>query len=262
MKKENLLRLKKGLIISSLILGTSIPNTKSYASENLEFPKTYNKIEDIDSAINYYSGVFNLNETIIKDKLYEMTDNFNDYNWIYGNMINNKHYDNMEFAILDTIWNIYKNPEEYNLNEEKISSNRIYETHMTIEEMIYKYSNIYGINKEVALSIVYCECGSDVASSNYLDNNNPAGIGPYFHFLNKEVGVIYFCDMLKYDYNCKEDSNENFLGSIASTYCEIPDHWLSLTLPYYYSLKEDYLSYVSGEEKENIDIFSYEKKLK
>ena len=160
-------------------------------------------------------------------------------------------------AILDTIRNIYYNPEEYDLDE-SIRTNDIYETDMEIEEMIYKYASLYGINKEVALSIVYCECGTNVDSYNYLNNNNPAGIGPNMHFLSKEVGVIYFCNMLKNGYGCKKDSGEGFLNSIASTYCEIPDHWLSLTLPNYYKLQEDFLYFVPEAERKNYDIESYD----
>lgn len=261
MKKTNLLKFKKNLLIASLILGTSLGvNTNSidcYAKEEIVSDEDSNKPKSIDESIEYYSKVFCLDSDKVHDKLYDMTNNFNDYGWRYAYALNGNTYNNSEMAILDTIRDIYNNPEDFDLDE-SIRVESDYEPDMEIEEMICKYSNLYDINKEVALSIVYCECGTDVASDNYLYNNNPAGIGPNMHFLNKEVGVIYFCNMLKNSYGCKKDSGEGFLNSIASTYCEIPGHWLDLTLPNYYKLQEDYLSFVPEEEKKNYDISSYE----
>ena len=264
MKKETLLNLKKNLLITSLIFGTSIAGINSnkidsYAKNNTSINKEDNRIYSIDDAISYYSKVFCLDEKIIKDKLYDMTNNFHSAGWKHGYCINNTFYDSIEYAILSTIRDIYNNPEEFDLDD-SIRTNEVYEPDMEIEEMIYKYSNIYGINKEVALSIVYCECGTDVNSSNYRNNNNPAGIGPSMKFLNKEVGVIYFCNMLKNNYHCKEDSGEEFLNAIASTYCEIPGHWLNLTLPNYHKLQEDYLYYIDDDEKDNYDVTSYDDK--
>ena len=252
MKKETLLKIKKNILLTSLLLSTplisnSVNKIDTYAMEN-ENTQDNNQMDKIDDIISYYCKVFSLDDTIIKNKLSEITNDFNSAGWKHGYCINNIFYSNKEFAILSTIRDIYNNPESYDLDS-SIRTNEIYEPDMEIEEMVCKYSNLYGINKEVALSIVYCECGTDVNSYNYRVNNNPAGIGPNMHFLNKEVGVIYYCNMLKNNYNCKEDSGEGFLNSIASTYCEIPDHWLNLTLPHYYNLQDDYLYYA----KDNYD---------
>ena len=85
-----------------------------------------------------------------------------------------------------------------------------------------------------------------------------AGLGPYMHFLNKEVGIIYFVNLLKNGYGCSIDSDESFLTRIASTYCEVPDHWLSLSLPFYNNLKDDYL-YYKEDLKQEIDLSLYTK---
>ena len=265
MDKKKLYRLKKNILISSLVFNTlvaSVGTNKNvcYASDNntqINTESEDNRPKTIDDTIKYYCNVFELDYDLVHDKLYDMTNNFEDYGWKYAYSINGKVYNNMEFAILSTIRDIYYNPENFGFDE-SIRTNNEYETDMEIEEMIYKYSSLYEINKEVALSIVYCECGPSVNSSNYLNNNNPAGIGPYMKFLNKEVGVIYFCNMLKYNYHCKKDSGESFLNSIASTYCEIPGHWLDLTLPYYRGLNKDYLGYVNPEDKDLYNVDDYE----
>lgn len=261
MNKQNLLKIKKSLLMTSLLLCSSLTpfNMHKVNAQTVNKEVSDNRLYDKDEMISYYCKVFSLKEDIVKVKLYELTDDFHSPGWQNSYCINNSFYDTMEYALLSTIRDIYNNPEDYDLDD-SIRTDEIYEPDMEIEEMIYKYSNIYGINKEVALSIVYCECGTDVNSYNYLNNNNPAGIGPNMHFLNKEVGVIYFCNMLKNNYNCNEDSNESFLNSIASTYCEIPAHWLDLTLPSYYNLKDDYLFYVNENDKKDYDIESYEEK--
>ena len=264
MKKENLLKLKKNLLITSLILGTSLAginnsNINLNAQSNIEETTDENRLYDTDEIISYYCKVFSLREDIVKSKLNEMTKNFSSPGWQYGHCINNVFYKDKEFAILSTIRDMYYNPSNYGFDN-SVRTEEIYETDMEIEEMVYKYASLYEINKEVALSIVYCECGTAVDSYNYRNNNNPAGIGPNMYFLNKEVGVIYFCNMLKNSYGCEKDSSEGFLNSIAGIYCEIPDHWRSLTLPNYYKLQKDYLYFIDEDEKKNYDIQSYNDK--
>ena len=192
MKKENLLKLKKTLLTVSLLTTaatatTNINNKKVNANE-IKVPEIEvdynNRPISTDEAIEYYCNVFELKYDVIHDKIYEMIE---PHAWQYGNSINGKCYKSMEQAILMTVRDIYNNPEDYNLTTDEINSGIPYEPTMEAEEMIYKYSYLYDINKDIALSIAYCECGTDMDSDNYLSNNNPAGIGPYYYFLNKEL---------------------------------------------------------------------------
>lgn len=265
MKKQELIRLKNKLVtyslLSSLALIPSNINTlNAYAADYNNACVTDDNIksERIEDLISYYSSVFQIKEEIVEKILMDQTRNFSSYEWNHHYIINNKSHDSVELAILDLTRNIYYNPEEYNYNSDEIKSDEEHDITMSPEEMIAKYSNLYGINKEIALAIVYTECGSSVNSSNYENNNNPAGLGPYMHFLNKEVGIIYFVNLLKNGYGCSIDSDESFLTRIASTYCEVPDHWLSLSLPFYNNLKDDYL-YYKEDLKQEIDLSLYTK---
>ena len=130
-------------------------------------------------------------------------------------------------------------------------TNKEYEITLTPEEMIEKYSDLFGINKNIALSIAYCECGSSMNSHNYLANNNTAGLGPHMYFENKEIGIIYFINLLKERYGCTKDSGIEFLNKIAGTYCAQPSHWLSLTTPYYNSISNNYYYNVPEKNKKN-----------
>ena len=253
----NKIKLKKKLLYTSFAL-TGLLATTNYnknivrANENtpVNTNNENNRPLTIDECIKYYCDVFELKYDIIKEKI---DDIINPYEWHYGSSINSVTYDNMEQAILMIVRDIYNYPEDYDLTYGEINSGIEYVPTMEAEEMIYKYSNLYNINKDIALSIAYCECGTDMESDNYLSNNNPAGIGPYYHFLNKEVGIIYFCNMLKNSYGCTNDSDSSFLYNIAGTYCEIPEHWLDLTVPIYNNVSSDFLYYVYDREKYDVD---------
>lgn len=241
-KKKNLLNLKKKFILLSMALGIGaapLSNINAYA---VDTKTTQTSEEDNEMTypelVTYYSKMFGIKEEIIYDTIdYKTSGLF-------------ESVDNNELTILETTRELYDSPEMYGYDRDSISFNCDYEMKMEIEEAVEKYANLYGVNKEVALAIVYCECGSDVDSANYLENNNPAGIGPFNYYRNKEVGVIEFMKLLKDDCNCKEDSGEGFLNAIASSYSGgTGEHWLSLTVPFYYYLCDDYY-YKKPELKE------------
>lgn len=265
MKKQDLVNLKKKILTYSLLSSLAIipANTNilsvNATSYNNEYTNDMDSTETINNFISYYAHVFQVKEEIVRSELLKEIEQLSSVEWNCFHKINDKNYDSVELAILELTKDIYYNPNNYNYTKEEITSEQEYTVSLSPEEMVAKYSKIYGINKEVALSIVYTECGAQVNSYNYLHNNNPAGLGPHMHFLNKEVGMIYFISLLKNSYQCEADSDENFLNRIASTYCEIPDHWLSLSLPFYHNLKEDYLYYNENLEGE-IDIDLYEVK--
>lgn len=231
-KKDKFLSLKKKLMLLSLALGvtgTSLNNNRVMAqSTEIESSQETNEKTPAE-LIKHYSDVFGIKEQVIYDVLDYKTNELSEP------------YEDNELTILNTARELYDYPEQYGYTSESVYKDSDYEMSMEIEEAVEYYANLENISKEVALAIVYCECGSDVDSENYLENNNPAGIGPFYHFKNKEVGVIEFIKLIKYDYGCSIDSGEGFLNSMASVYSGgTGDYWLSLTVPFYYYLCEDY----------------------
>ena len=226
--KKNELKMKLVLLSLLATLGINSYNNTVYAKDEgttQHISSMKNNSILLMNKVKYYSNVFGIKEECIVDYIKRMYSEEGHEDFLEMNI---------ELQTLTAARNLYYT------YDESYKTNTDYEVTLEIEELVEKYSEIYGINKEVALSIVYCECGSDVDSYNYLVNNNPAGLGPYMYFENKEIGVIYFIDLLKYDYGCTKDSGTEFLSSIASTYCENPSHWLDLTTPFYYNLVEDY----------------------
>ena len=250
-KKDILKNMKKKLLISSLILGAAGTGFNTVEAKEGTSIVTEEKKEEksLSDYISYYSQVYGIKERYIYDLLDYETNAYTDFE------------DGMELTVLNTTRDLYYNPEDYGLEDEKVRFERDYDMTMEIEEAVEKYANLFGISKEIALSIIYCECGSDVDSENYRDNNNPAGLGPYMYFENKEIGVIYFIDLLKYDYGCTKDSDEEFLYGMANTYSGgYSDIWLSLTVPFYNYLTDDYY-YKKPELKEKKEEKKYKKEL-
>ena len=234
------LKLKKRILTSAISLSTLLSVTpistlNVYANEEVSKVTEYNSIdENIIVDIYYYSIVYNLNKDVVLNIIKNMTANFNDSCWLNYNMLGLNIYENKEQAILSVIKNIHDNPEQYGSNKEEIKSELTYSDNKTAEEMVEKYSSIYNIPSEIVLSIMYSECGSNMNSHNYLSNNNPAGLGPHMHFENKEIGIIYFVNLLKEKYGCNINSTNEFFNKIASTYCsENKEHWLNMTNSHY-----------------------------
>lgn len=264
MAKKDLLKLKKFILLSSMGLCLSGLNNKNVQAKNIdtvfkinlseimrqeEISKPKNNTELVD----YYAKVYKMVPETVEKIIKKLTDNYNAYPFDKYHVINGKKYDSSEFAILMTIDDIYENTENYAnyITEDEynnIKNGEEYESLLTHEEMIEKYSNLFQIKKEIPLCISYAECFTDMSSENYLENNNPAGLGPYMYFNNKECGVIYFIWLLKYRYGITMDSDEYSLERIAPTYCETPNDWLELTKPIFYKLEEDYNYYAPKKE--------------
>lgn len=243
MEKIEKLKFKKRVLTSTLGLTTllsltPISSEKVSASEFINYDINYNY--DVLSDINHYCAVYNLKPELVVDIIKNRTYDFGDVAWGQYNMIGYKIYDNKKLALLEVIKDIHDNPKSYGYTKEEIKSNYIYESTNTPEMMVEEYASIYDIPSEIALAIMYSECGREMNSHNYLVNNNPAGIGPHMHFENKEVGIIYFIDMLKTKYGCNNESTNEFFDLVAKKYCnENKEHWVSMTNSFYNDIKEE-----------------------
>ena len=221
-----------------------------------------------EKLIETYSKVFEVNEDVILDKITRLTGNFKywrysevcvnedrtdlEYKYIYK--INNKEFDNMELAILDTVRDIASNPESYYLTYEDIITDYEYETDKCGEDILKYYSNLIGINEYAALPIMYEECCTDLSSSAYLYDNNPAGMGPGYSYKNIEVGIIEYIYLLKDYYGFTENTTDSAYGSIGSVYCTSgTEGWIANTDSFYYDIADNYYYYADMYEKKHTD---------
>ena len=249
MNKLELLKLKKKLLMATITLTTAlsygyIDNISVKADSNYETTTEDETNETIiESKIKYYANVFNLNEDIVLDYFKDKTRNFTSYEWEHHACINNKAYDNKEVAIIYNIYDLRYNPQNYGYTKEELKGDNSYTTKAEPEELIEKYSNIIGINKKIPMAICYTECGIRPDSYNFLERNNPGGLGSMY-FENREMGMIVFIIILKENYGCTKESDTSFFTRSAHRYCPPnPEHWRGMANSIYYSLDQDYYFY-------------------
>lgn len=241
------MKLKKLLLRSGILTigGFSVfgNNLKVYAEEP-ETTGLYMNLGDLEPEYHeeelarYYARVYEINEDVVAKKLNELTDNFTSYPWNHGYYIDGTYYENEELALLTTVRDIYNNPSKYDLTYEDIQSDYEHTTGKCHEELIEKYCNIVGVNKEIALAISYAECGPQLNSYNYYARNNPAGLGPHDVFLNIEQGICEYAFRLRDTYGVKADSTNAILPYMG--YCKSGGDWVGSVEFYYFPICEDY----------------------
>lgn len=229
----------------SIFLENYILNVKA------ESPKKIISIENKqqklhkEDLVRKFANIYEINEEVIVSKLNELTGNFKNYNWIQNYGIYDKNFECEEIALLTTVRDIYKNPEKYNLTYEDLETNFEYETNEYYEDILAYYSELLGVNKEIALSISYAECGSNLDSLNFLNNNNPAGLGPYNYYNNIEQGTIEYLFFLKNNCGCTNESDESFFYKIGPSYSGGDgSYWINLTMNFYNNVSNNYYYYV------------------
>lgn len=267
-KKEKLLKIKSDLIkiaatatISSITLSTF---TTNMVKADEKYPLILNTIdktdeekdlefETIKEMSDFYSQVFELDEKITYKKIEELISE-EPYAWDYANVINEESYQSKEQAIARTIYNIYRNPEDYNFTEEEIKSKEEYKLDNYLpEEFVYKFGMVLDVNPYLAMSIGYCECGRKLDSTNFIKNHNIGGItgsNGYIKYQNEASGIFRFIIMLHDNYHVNLQSGKKKISSMASTYCSQPEHWNSLVSSIYSELINNGFDY---SYKNNVD---------
>lgn len=256
----NKLLLKTGILtiggINIFSKGFVIDSKTSQCKLIIQFEDKNNNIElHKDDLSRYYARIFEIDEEIISKKMNELTESYKNWKlsyWPTTYKINDNEYKNEKEAILTTVRDIYNNPEKYNLTKEALETDFEYETSTICEDLVQEYCSILAVNKEIALSIIFAECGKNLDSYNYLNNNNPAGMGPYNYYNNIEHGIIEFIYLLKDSFKCNLNSDITFIYTISKGYCGVESsHWESMTSSFYYNLIYDYYYYAHDRLEKN-----------
>ena len=175
-----------------------------------------------DEMISFYSKVFELDEEICH-KIIRPDDNYSE--------------DEISMILCD----LSKHPEDYGYSEEEIRSQDGYQLdYYYIEELLYKFCKVKGVNPDIALAIAYSECGYNLGSYLCVYYHNLGGIvsnNGFAKYRNEATGIYEYVSLLRYRYYVDEESDSNKLKSMASGYCENPDHW-------YYDLVGPTFSYI------------------
>ena len=238
----------------------------------------YSKVLEVKSQaereelIRKYAKIYEVKENIIVSKIKELTNDLHDLEIITLDMNDNlsnyeknieygvdEGYEKEELAIFYLVRDISKHPDKYDLEYDEITSDIKYESDECYEDILKDACELFDINKDIALAISCHECGSDLKSSNFRNNNNPAGLGPHNYYKNIAVGVYEYAIVLKDGYHCNLESDASFFDRIGHIYCQDGSNWSGMVKSFYYNIEEDYYYYAKiygrkGKvlEKENV----------
>ena len=235
---------KKTLIISltaaGLTFGVFTINPITVQATNEAYAVEYELPYEDFRLLKKYTNIFCIDYDFAKATLYNYLDDKTDFK-----VINGVKYRDEEVALLTFVYQLAYKPKELGLTKNDIVRDVTeYDMQFSHEEFIYYYANILNIDPDVALSISYAECGTDMGSTNWKKNNNPAGLGPFMKFDNKAQGDLYYLFLLKRSYNLSRIADDEFFNKIAKTYCPgNPDHWIGLTKGIYSNVSTDYFYY-------------------
>lgn len=196
-----------------------------------------NMIVEKQELVKRFARVYNMNEDIVLNKVKSIANDFYDSNWY------SDEYNNEEEALLYLVKDIKNNSANYDLTSEELKTDKVYKQEECTEDLLEYYCEILGVNKEVALSIVYVECGPALDSANYRVNNNPAGMGPHNSYYNIEHGIVSYVMLLKDSYGCTKSDDSSFFYRIGHIYCVDGTDWAGHATSFYNDIENDYYHY-------------------
>ena len=193
--------------------------------------------ENVDDAIKLYSSIFEVKKGVIDPIIYEKI--YNNPNFYEDFTIDGVSYPNLHEAIFFQVLDIVYHPGKYGYNNEELRSYIDWETDLSAEEMTAIFSEYFDVNQFFVQAIEYTECGTGMNSTDYLERNNPAGIGPHNTFRNKATGIIYLCYILSENYNITKESGLDDLLRISGKYCtDGTENWINNSSEFYNTLTE------------------------
>lgn len=217
--------------------------------------KSYRNIiyENILEICPNYSYVFGLNEEVLSNVVKKYIDNSSLYNLTSNNNIlgTNEKYDTLDIQIILIAKELSKNPSQYGYNKEEayfcVSQTQSY---LTIRELVYKYADIFNLDREYMLSIACAESGwfkEKIATK----KNNPYGHrknGKFLTYCSLERGILEGILNLKLNYFTKESDT---IDSCAKKYCpDSPEAWIDLVKGVHKKIKNGYTLY--DEKNKNL----------
>lgn len=230
--------------------------------EREEVLKLYFTTED--EMIDFYTKVFQLDETAVGNKIYELIDEDRDA-WENNNVLNGEEYDTKEQAIARTIADISNFPEDYGLEDIEVDEYKL--DGYNAYELIYKFSDVIGVDPYIAEAIACGESGTELNSDNFQIRHNVGGLrrrtgDPHpatswglTIYKNEAEGLYRFVTILHDNFFVDEDSGYDRIVSMSSSYCEDGPYWRNLVGGIYYKLVDngyDYYYEMYNDDRELI----------
>ena len=215
-RKANLKTAKKVEVKSEKFIDDSM-NENNRRFSDTEFIKNYVEFKNkrlIDNTIAYYADQFHLDKAKVVEVARRLTNNYEreDYLTNFSIKPGDGSFSSYEAGIVYFVRYLYRNPGNYGTNSVEIgdrgivtTSNNIVDGHirldngLTYEQFLGKIADMYGVNKTLALAIVYEESGI-MTSSLFRYSNNMGGLrggSGWLKFPSLEAGTICYIFTLK-----------------------------------------------------------------
>ena len=178
---------------------------------NNEYVKRYRNFIDNaqkDNTVIYYANRFHLKEEKVLALVKKLTNNYTNAKFLKTNVIGNgkaSSFNSFEAGVAYFMRDLYRSPSRYGTNEKDIVASyavekntnivkgKIYMTNgLTFEQYYGKIADLFGINKSIALAMVYHESGN-MKSGLARNSNNIGGMkggSGWMKFPTLEAGVI------------------------------------------------------------------------
>ena len=207
---------------------------------------------DVNEMIAFYSKVFQLDDQKVAEKIYEIIE-LDEQAWNEENILNGYSYESKEQAIARTIADISNFPEDYGLEDIEVDEYEL--SHYEPEELIYKFSDVIGVNPYVALAIAYGESGTRLDSDNFQTRHNVGGLrrragDPHpatswglAIYKNEAEGLYRFITTLHDNFFVDRDSGYDRITAMSYSYCEDPSYWRGLVGSVYFNLTDNGYAY-------------------
>lgn len=212
-------------------------------------PKLNLTFYSINEMITFYSKVFQLNDEMVASKIYEFIES-DEKAWENDNILNGEEYDSKEEAIAKTIADISNYPEDYGFDEYELATEDYELDQYEPEELIYKFSDVIGVNPYIALAIAYGESGTRLNSDNFEIRHNVGGLrrrsgDPHpatswglAIYKNEAEGLYRFVEILHNNFFVDKDSGIERIRAMSYSYCEDANYWYNLVGSIYYNMTE------------------------
>lgn len=183
--------------------------------------------DTVDEAISFYSKVFELNEDVSSNVIKGFIGN-EEYPLKEEIEINGTTYSSLEGGISRILCTLSNSPSSYGYSESDVRSTEGYQLdYYYPEELIYKFSDVLGVNPYTALAISYGECGRDLGSYLCVYDCNYGGMvvnGSFAKYKNPANGIFEYVKML----HDRCEVTENSSSKDIHGYAENMTYWHNL----------------------------------
>ena len=233
---------KKVDSVSKLQLSYGTEDYISYALYN----KPYSEVHSLDEnltmeIIDKYSKIYNVNSSVVYNKIAELTNNFSSDDYINKKTIDGVtckgkqvYANSYEELLMLAVRSIAQLPDRFSINYNDLHNCSYYVSSEDYALEISHIAKLFNIDRCLVYAIIHTE--TNFVSDLFIKRNNPAGLmedAKYRTFSSKEEGFIELCTEIR-KYN---EKGAYTLEEMAQLHCEGNPRWAPTVREVYNSLK-------------------------